>query len=175
VNGCKLQNWNHFWCWTFEVTLRLTVGRSVGQSVSQSVCLGIEHLVGFATRYYFLSECRRLKFASRFCGAPSLTRGRVSISHQITYSQEPLALYSNQRATNSMALVREQTIRPSDRRLSAKLVPTFADRGCRVVSAPNPRARILRFLDRSRYCTLDHRSCEQRVNYRIEKKMYLRI
>jgi hypothetical protein len=28
--------------------------------------------------------------------------------------------------------------RPNDRRLSAKLVPTFADRGCRVVSATDP-------------------------------------
>jgi hypothetical protein len=31
--------------------------------------------------------------------------------------------------------------RPSDRRLSAKLVPTLADRGCRVVSATNPHGR----------------------------------
>jgi hypothetical protein len=31
----------------------------------------------------------------------------------------------------------------SDRRLSAKLVPTFADRGCRVVSATDPYGRIL--------------------------------
>jgi hypothetical protein len=38
--------------------------------------------------------------------------------------------------------------RPSDRRLLAKLVPTFADRGCRVVSATDPTGR---FLDRSRY------------------------
>jgi hypothetical protein len=37
--------------------------------------------------------------------------------------------------------------RPSDRRLSAKLVPTFADRGCRVVSATDPHGRILGFLD----------------------------
>jgi hypothetical protein len=36
-------------------------------------------------------------------------------------------------------LVRKRTI-PSDRRLSAKLVPTFADRGCRVVSATDPPA-----------------------------------
>jgi hypothetical protein len=28
--------------------------------------------------------------------------------------------------------------RPSDRRLSGKLVPTVADEGCRVVSATNP-------------------------------------
>jgi hypothetical protein len=41
--------------------------------------------------------------------------------------------------------------RPSDRRLSAKFVPTFADRGCRVVSATDSNGRILGFLDRSRY------------------------
>jgi hypothetical protein len=31
--------------------------------------------------------------------------------------------------------------RPSGRRLLAKLVPTFADRGCHVVSATDPRGR----------------------------------
>jgi hypothetical protein len=36
--------------------------------------------------------------------------------------------------------------RPSDRRLSAKLVPTFADRGCHVVSVTDPYGRILGFL-----------------------------
>jgi hypothetical protein len=41
--------------------------------------------------------------------------------------------------------------RPSDRRVSAKLVPTFADRGCCVVSATDPHGRILGLLDRSRY------------------------
>jgi hypothetical protein len=53
--------------------------------------------------------------------------------------------------TNSVALVPERTI-PTDRRLSVKLVPTFADRGCRVVRATDPQSRILGFLDRSRYC-----------------------
>jgi hypothetical protein len=38
--------------------------------------------------------------------------------------------------------------RPSDRRLSAKLVPIFADRGCHVVSVTDPYGRILGFLDR---------------------------
>jgi hypothetical protein len=38
------------------------------------------------------------------------------------------------------ALVRQRTI-PSDRRLSAKLVPTSADKGYRVVSATNPHGR----------------------------------
>jgi hypothetical protein len=36
-------------------------------------------------------------------------------------------------------------------RLSAKLVPTFADRACRVVSTTDPYCRIFDFLDRSRY------------------------
>jgi hypothetical protein len=37
---------------------------------------------------------------------------------------------------------------PSVRRLSVKLLPTFADRGCRVTDS---YGRILDFLDRSRY------------------------
>jgi hypothetical protein len=41
--------------------------------------------------------------------------------------------------------------RPSVHRLSAKLVPTFADRGCHVVSVTDSYGRIVCFLDRSRY------------------------
>jgi hypothetical protein len=52
---------------------------------------------------------------------------------------------------NSVAWVRDQTNLPSDRRLPAKLVPTFADRGCQVVSVTDPYGRMLGFLDRSRY------------------------
>jgi hypothetical protein len=40
---------------------------------------------------------------------------------------------------------------PNDCRLSAKLVPTFAHRGCCVVSKTDPYGRIFGFLDRSRY------------------------
>jgi hypothetical protein len=40
-----------------------------------------------------------------------------------------------------MALVRRRTI-PSNRRLSAKLVPTFLNRGCRVVSTTD-QSRII--------------------------------
>jgi hypothetical protein len=43
------------------------------------------------------------------------------------------------------------TDRPCDRLLSAKLVSTLADRGCRVVSATDPYGRVLDFPDRSRY------------------------
>jgi hypothetical protein len=37
---------------------------------------------------------------------------------------------------------------PSDYRLSARLVPTFTDRGCSVVRVTDPYNRILNFLDR---------------------------
>jgi hypothetical protein len=40
---------------------------------------------------------------------------------------------------------------PSDRRLSAKLMQTFSDGGCHVVSATDPYGRILNFLYQSRY------------------------
>jgi hypothetical protein len=39
----------------------------------------------------------------------------------------------------------------TDRSWSAKLVPTFADRGYHAVSVTNPHGRNLGFLDRSRY------------------------
>jgi hypothetical protein len=40
--------------------------------------------------------------------------------------------------------------RPSDRRLSAKRLPTFVDIVCHVVSVTDPYGRILDFLDNSR-------------------------
>jgi hypothetical protein len=44
--------------------------------------------------------------------------------------------------------------RPSDRRLSAKWLPTFADIGCHVVSVTDPYGPILGFLDRSLYFSI---------------------
>jgi hypothetical protein len=41
--------------------------------------------------------------------------------------------------------------RPGDRRMSTKLVPTFADRECHVVSVTDPYNRVLEFPGRSRY------------------------
>jgi hypothetical protein len=41
--------------------------------------------------------------------------------------------------------------RPSDRRLSVKLVPTFVDGGFHVVSVTDPYGSVLGFLDRRRY------------------------
>jgi CBS-domain-containing membrane protein len=58
--------------------------------------------------------------------------------------------YLKDRKINPVAFVRERTV-PTERPLSARLVPTFADRGCHVLSATNPYGRILGFLDRSFY------------------------
>jgi hypothetical protein len=44
--------------------------------------------------------------------------------------------------------------RPSDRRFAAKWLPTFADKGCHVVSVTDSYGRILGFLDRSRYFSI---------------------
>jgi hypothetical protein len=45
---------------------------------------------------------------------------------------------------NSVAWVRRRELyRPRDHRLSAKLVPTLADRGCRVVSPTNPPESLI--------------------------------
>jgi hypothetical protein len=43
------------------------------------------------------------------------------------------------------------SLRASNLRLSAKLVPTSVDRGCHVVSVTDPYSRNLRFLDQSCY------------------------
>jgi hypothetical protein len=50
-----------------------------------------------------------------------------------------------------VALVMSELYQPSDSRLSAKLVPTFVDRGCGMVSTADPYGHNLGFLDRNRY------------------------
>jgi hypothetical protein len=53
--------------------------------------------------------------------------------------------------------------RPSDRRLSTKLVPTFADTGCYVVSVMVPYCRMLVLLDRSSY-----------ISFQVSPQLYSR-
>jgi hypothetical protein len=59
-----------------------------------------------------------------------------------------------QQTTTPWSVSASELYRPSDRRLSAKLVQTFADRGCNEVSVTDPYDRILGFLDRSRYFSI---------------------
>ena len=60
--------------------------------------------------------------------------------------------YRNWTDLNSVALVRERTIPTKRPPPVGEVMPTFADRGCHVVSATDPHGRFnLCFLDRSRY------------------------
>jgi hypothetical protein len=52
--------------------------------------------------------------------------------------------------TNNVVWSASELYRPCDRHL-AKLLPTFADRGCHMISVTGPYGRIIDFLDRSRY------------------------
>jgi hypothetical protein len=52
---------------------------------------------------------------------------------------------------NSVALVRERIISTERLPLVGEVVPTFADKACRVVSATDSTVANLGFLDRNRY------------------------
>jgi hypothetical protein len=58
------------------------------------------------------------------------------------------------KAINSMVWVRERTIPTEWPPLVGEWLPTFADRGCHVVSVTDLYGRILGFLDRSRYFSI---------------------
>jgi hypothetical protein len=77
-----------------------------------------------------------------------LYRLRYSDTYEITENQK-----TKKKQTPWSESTSEQ-YRPSDRRLSAKRLPTFEDRGCHVVSVTDPYGRILDFLDRSRYFSI---------------------
>jgi hypothetical protein len=65
-------------------------------------------------------------------------------------------LYTNKQTNKLTPLFESASVlcRPSDRRLSAKLVPTFADRGCHEVSMTDPYGRVLGFLPFFTHCVL---------------------
>jgi hypothetical protein len=96
---------------------------------------------------YIYTECTQCK--------KKLIHKGVNNTQENRTNEKPLKInlnYSNHKQTklnlNSVAWV--LLIPMSDRRLSAKLVPTFEDKGCRVVSATESHGRILGFLDWSR-------------------------
>jgi hypothetical protein len=63
--------------------------------------------------------------------------------------------------------------RPSDRHLSAKWLPTFADRVCHVVSVTVPYGRIVYFIDRSRYFSIKYLlSCTHEAEWGTDNSKY---
>jgi hypothetical protein len=71
------------------------------------------------------------------CSLESATKPKQNKNKQTPWSESASELY-----------------RPSDRRLSAKSLPTFADKGCHVVSVTDPYGHILGFLNRNRYFSI---------------------
>jgi hypothetical protein len=70
----------------------------------------------------------------------------------ITSAADPTSIYgARQKKNNSMVCVRQRTIPTERPSLVGEVMPSFADRGCHVVSVTDPYGRILGFLDRSRY------------------------
>jgi hypothetical protein len=74
--------------------------------------------------------------------------GRISFTLTAT-------LLKKQKQKNQWSESTSELYRPGDRRLSAKRLPNFSDRGCHVVSVTDPYGRILGFLDRSRYFSIN--------------------
>jgi hypothetical protein len=62
--------------------------------------------------------------------------------------------YLNKQKQTPLSESASELYRPSDRRLLAKRLPTFADKGCHVVSVTDPYGCNLDFLDRSRYFSI---------------------
>jgi hypothetical protein len=84
----------------------------------------------------------------------------ILIVHEVSWSECGLSLVIRVFQTRFKLQQNKQTpwsesasklYRPSDRRFSAKWLPTFADKGCHVVSVTDPSGRIL---DKSRYFSI---------------------
>jgi hypothetical protein len=87
----------------------------------------------------------------RFCSSVSLRGTNFAQSFLFCKSSLRICL---KRLTNTQTPWLEsasELYRPSDRRLSAKLVPTLADRGCRVVSATNPPQSLISVFQKKKH------------------------
>jgi hypothetical protein len=74
------------------------------------------------------------------CGLDSFGLEEDSVKGSCENPKEPSGSITNKKKTPGLRSASE-LYRPSDHRLSTKLVSTLADRGCRVVSATNPHGR----------------------------------
>jgi hypothetical protein len=83
---------------------------------------------------------------SSSAGNRTRTSGSVARNSDSWTTEEEKKLHSLESET--------ELYRTSDRRLSAKLLPTFADRGCHVVIVTDPYGLILGFLDSSHYFSI---------------------
>jgi hypothetical protein len=96
---------------------------------------------GLRNRSASVDECRRVQFFPHG-GIQRRPSASYALTCQAPFCQNPPLLLSESAS---------ELYPWSDRRMSAKLVPTYADRGCHVVSVTIPYGRIVGFLYRSSY------------------------
>jgi hypothetical protein len=124
--------------------------REKAQAVSRKLPISV-------VRYQPSGICGRIGIGAGFIRVPLL---HPSISfNRLLKKRLSLMLHSSwtsslHKNTTPWSESARELYRPRDRSLSAKLVPTFADRGCHMVSVTDPYGRILGFLDRSRYFSI---------------------
>jgi hypothetical protein len=105
--------------------------------------------------YLHIHHRENLKKLSFLCPPRILLKFRFRIHHlngSSTFLQGMRVWILNKKIPWSESA--SELYRPSDRRLSAKWLPTFADRGCHVVKVTDPYGRILGFLDRNHYFSI---------------------
>jgi hypothetical protein len=111
--------------------------------------------VTFTLQQLYLSEDRPPVPLHKRLSGPQNGSGRCKIQKNLCpfpgIELRPPSPHAITLKLNSVALVRERTI-SSERPPIVGVVPTFADRGCQMVSVTDPYSRIFSFLDRSHYC-----------------------
>jgi hypothetical protein len=111
-------------------------------------CRFLERWKNLSLHSFVMSMCSFLYIDS------TVRRNRHVSQNVVMYVLKTTCLLTSKKENNKQTPWCESTnelYRPSDCRWSAKLVPTFTDRECHVVSVTDPYGRILGFLDWSRY------------------------
>jgi hypothetical protein len=100
-----------------------------------------------AASVFRVDVCRVDEFPYTYVFVPAEPRGEYNFDFLLLLSDTYLnaATFPNDllklKKLNSVALIRERTIPTERPPLVGKVVPTFADRGCRVVSATDSHGR----------------------------------
>jgi hypothetical protein len=90
----------------------------------------------------------------RLKGLRKLKKKQNKFTDLVRNRSHDLPVYTKKQKQTPWSESASELYRPSDRRLSAKRLPTFAVKGCHVVSVMDPFGRILCFLGRSRYFSI---------------------
>jgi hypothetical protein len=134
-------------------------------SLSPAACLRCRRkhsqsssLVNLTVPYSSWSHVTPLESATDQCGSPTIERHetwrfptRKETSTYRIHTAQGSGIKKKKPPWSESA---SELYRPSDRRLSAKWLPTFAVRGCHVVSVTDSYGRILGFIGRSHYFSL---------------------